>query len=177
MWVNMKFKDAQDNLIKEIGEYKQIETEIAGLKIKTRSLTDASDTRVYECLPGLSEEQARKYDKKPGKSFHFVLNDIITRDTRIPPKGFNNAAFSERGCAPVGVEYADGQYWDDSTFTLPENCARVEASLIYEPVTMEYVRFLTEENRTDDLGKTLLNVWRNAGDATAAVIATVTGSP
>jgi hypothetical protein len=177
MWVNMKFLDAQGKIIKEIGEYKQIETEISGIKITPRSLTDASDTRVYECLPGLSDEQARKYNKKPGKSFHFVLNDIIIRDTRIPPKGFNNAAFAERGCTPVGIDYADGQYWDDITFALPENCSLVEASLIYEPVTMEYIKFLAEENRTDDQGKTLLNVWLNAGDTTAAVIATVTASP
>lgn len=173
MWVNIRFLDTKGEIIKEIGEYKQIDTEIDGIKIKARSLTDASSTRVYECLPGLSDEQARKYDKKPGKSFHFVLNDIITRDTRIPPKGFNNAAFAERGCAPVGIEYADGQYWDDITFKLPDNCAQVEAALIYEPVTMEYIKFLVEENRTDDLGKTLLNVWRNASDETAFVIGTV----
>jgi len=172
MWVNMKFKNARGEIIKEIGDYKQIEVEIAGRKIKTGSLTDASDTQVYECLPGLSDEQAIKYDKKPGKSFHFVLNDIITRDTRIPPKGFNNEAFAERGCALIGIEYADGQHWDDISFELPEACASVEASLIYEPVTMEYIKFLAEENQTDDLGKILLNAWQNVGDEKASVIAT-----
>jgi hypothetical protein len=177
MWVNVKFLDAEGAIIKEIGEYKMIETEIAGTKITARSLTDASETRVYECLPGLSDEQAAKYGKTPGKSFHFVLNDTIMRDTRIPPKGFNNAAFAERGCAPVGIEYADGQYWDDITFKLPEGCTAVEASLIYEPVTMEYIRFLVEENQTDGTGKTLLNAWRNVGDTTAAVIATVKAAP
>lgn len=175
MWVNVKFMDADGKLIKEIGEYAQVVTEISGSKITCRSLTDAADTMVYECLPGMSDKQAKKYEKKPGKSFHFVLNDIITRDTRIPPKGFDNDRFAERGCAPVGIEYDDGQYWHDIAFRLPDKCKSVEASLIYEPVIMEYVKFLVEENRTDSSGSTLLKVWRAAGDGTAIVIASATG--
>jgi len=176
MWVNVKFLDADGEVIEEIGEYKQAETEIAGSIMKLRTLTDAADTRVYECLPGLSNEQAEKYGKEPGKSFHFVLNDIITHDSRIPPKGFSNTAFAERGCAPVGVEYADGQFWDDVSFKLPDSCESVEASLIYEPVSIEYVKFLAEENRTDDWGIILLNAWRKAGDDTAIIIATTKAS-
>lgn len=177
MWVNMKFMGANGKLIKEIGAYKPVEVEIAGTKLTARTLTDALETRVYECLPGLSGEQARKYGKQPGKSFHFVLNDIITKDSRIPPKGFNNKAFAGRGAAPVGIEYTDGQYWDDVVFDLPEQCTSVKAALIYEPVTMEYIKFLAEENRTDDSGKNLLNAWRNVGEETAVIIATATATP
>jgi hypothetical protein len=173
MWVNMKCMDTHGNIIKQIGEYKLIEAEIAGVKTLARSLMDGEDTRIYECLPGLSPEQAEKYGKSPGKSFHFVLNDLIVKDTRIPPKGFDNKAFAERGCSPVGIDYADGQYWDEVRFPLPENCVRVEASLIYEPVSLDYIRFLVEENRTDDWGMKLLDVWRRAGDNTAIVVATV----
>ncbi len=176
MWVNMKFMDAAGTVVKEIGQYRPVETEVANQKINARTLVDAEATRVYECLPGLSAGQAEKYGKEPGKSFHFVLNDIITKDSRIPPKGFSNAAFTERGCEPVGVEYADGQYWDEVTFELPGNCACVEAALIYEPVSFDYIKFLVEENKTDGHGNVLLNAWQKAGDATAAVIATAKAS-
>jgi hypothetical protein len=177
MWINMKFMDAEGVLLKEIGEYQLVEAEVGSQTVKARILADADKTRVYECLPGLSEKQAAEYGKAPGKSFHFVLNDIITKDSRIPPKGFNNAAFAERGCAPVGVVYTDGQYWDDVRFELPENCASVEAALIYEPVSFDYIKFLVEENKTDDHGNVLLRAWQKVGDTTAAVIATAKASP
>ncbi|HEY5652903.1 MAG TPA: hypothetical protein VIR63_00845, partial [Pontiella sp.] len=172
MWVQVNFLNATGESIRKIGEYGWVEAEISGQKIKARSLTDADQTRVYECLPGMSAERASEYGKEPGKSFHFVLNDIIVKDSRIPPKGFSNEAFAQRGCAPVGVSYDDGQYWDDVEFAIPEGCASVEVSLIYEPVSMEYIKFLVEENRTDNSGTVLLNAWKKVRDETSAVIAT-----
>jgi hypothetical protein len=173
MWINIRFRNASGRIIKEIGEYKLIDVQIADKSLKARSLLDADKTRVYECLPGLSKKQAKKFNLKHGKSFHFALNDTITFDNRIPPKGFNNKAFMARGCQPVGTRYEDGQYWDDITFKLPKKCTSIEAELIYEPVTMEYIRFLVEENRSDDWGKKLLTAWQNAGDDTAQVIASI----
>ena len=92
-------------------------------------------------------------------SFHFVLNDIIAKDNRIPPKGFNNDAFKEHLCEPVGAVYADGQYWDDIEFKLPDGCAKVEVQLMYQSASWEYIKFLAEENKTDDWGKKLYDAW------------------
>ena len=78
---------------------------------------------------GLSKAQAGKFNKPEGKSFHFVLNDITVKDNRIPPRGFTRAAFASRLCAPVGAEYADGQYWDDLEFPMPAGTDRVEVRL------------------------------------------------
>ena len=176
MWVHVRFLDKAGKVLKEVGQYEEAEMTIAGEAIRARTLVHPDKTRVYEGLPGMSIEQAKKHNKKPGKSFHFVLNDVITFDNRIPPKGFENAAFASRNCQPVGVTYADGQYWDDMPLELPEGCKQVEAELIFEPVTADYIKFLVEENRTDDWGRKLLKVWKEAGDKTAEIIAEVTAA-
>ena len=44
-----------------------------------------------------------------------MLNNVVVKDNRIPPRGFTNAAFEAFDGAPVGATYADGQYWDDVT--------------------------------------------------------------
>ena len=95
MWVNVKFYNSSGKLLKEIGKYGNKKDTIVGKTIEAPTLLDPEQTRVYECLPAISEAQAKKFGKKPGKSFHFVLNDIIAKDNRIPPKGFNNSAFKE----------------------------------------------------------------------------------
>jgi len=155
IWVNVKFLDSSGKLLKEIGKYGPKEDRVFGKPVAAPTLLDPEQTRVYECLPAISEAQARKYGKKPGKSFHFVLNDIIEKDNRIPPEGFNNAAFAEHLSAPVGAVYADGQHWDDMELEPPAGCARIVANLMYQSVSWEYMKFLAEENRTDDWGKRL----------------------
>ena len=70
-------------------------------------MSEPEETRVYECLPGMSPQRAAQYGKRPGKSFHFVLNDVTVKDNRIPPQGFSRAAFAEHLCLPVGAEYRD----------------------------------------------------------------------
>ena len=174
MWVNVKFYDAGGAVIKEIGEYSSIETKIFGKPVAAPTIIDPDKTTVYECLPGISTQQAEKFNKTPGKSFHFVLNDIIVKDNRIPPEGFNNAAFKEHLSAPVGVTYEDGQYWDDVELELPEACVKLEASLMYQSASWEYIKFLAEENRTNDWGKRLYEAWEQTGQCQPVIMGTVT---
>ena len=112
----------------------------------------------------------------PGRRFFFVVNDIIAKDNRIPPKGFKNAAFAERHCQPVGAKYADGQHWDDVELQLPEGTTRVEVRLMYQSVSAEYVKFFVEENKTDDWGRRVYDVWARTGHCPPEVIAEVTGA-
>ena len=111
----------------------------------------------------MSPKQAAKYKKQPGPSLHFALNDITVKDNRIPPEGFLNAAFEEHQAAPVGATYADGQNWDEMTLTVPAGTMRVEARLYYQSVSWEYLRFLVEENRTDEWSKHLYGAWQDTG--------------
>ncbi|RMF85713.1 MAG: hypothetical protein D6744_00960 [Planctomycetota bacterium] len=171
MWVRMRFLGADGGLIAELGRYGERDDTIFGKPVRVPTLLDADATRIYECLPGMSAERAAAFGKQPGPSFHFVLNDVIVKDNRIPPVGFANAAFAEHQCAPVGATYADGQHWDDVEFDVPAGAARVEAHLVYQSVSWEYIKFLAEENRTDDWGRRLYEAWRKTGMCPPEVIA------
>ncbi len=163
MWVNVRFFDRDAKLLGQVGAYDEKEDTLAGKKVKVPTLLDPEKTRVYENLPGISHEQAEKYKQPPGASFHFVLNDIITKDNRIPPRGFKQAAFASHLSAPVGAEYADGQYWDTMEFKAPPGTERVEARLMYQSVSWEYLKFLVEENRSDTWGRQLYEAWEQTG--------------
>jgi hypothetical protein len=173
MWVNTKFFDAAGNIIKETGKYDQIQDTIFGKTVTVPTIIEPEETTVYECLPGMSTEQAKKYNKTPGKSFHFVLNDIITKDNRIPPEGFNNAAFKEHLSAPVGAAYADGQYWDDIEYDMPEKSVKIEVRLMYQSASWEYIKFLAEENRANDWGKRLYEAWNQTGKCQPVMMASI----
>lgn len=175
MWVQTSFLDGAGAVLKEVGRYGEKQDTLHGEPVTVPTLLDEQDTRVYECLPGISSEQAGKFDKEPGKSFHFVINDMIVKDNRIPPEGFNNQAFSEHLCQPVGATYADGQYWDDVEFTLPEGTASVRVRLMYQSVSWEYIKFLAETNQTDDAGQRLYDVWTQTGYCEPTVMAEVVG--
>lgn len=159
MWVNVRFLNSEEKIIKEIGKYGSKEDTFSGRTINVPTLLDPENTRIYECLPAISEEQAKKYNKQPGKSFHFVLNDIIAKDNRIPPRGFKNEPFKEHLSAPVDAVYEDGQYWDDVELDVPNDCKMIVVNLLYQSVSWEYLKFLGEENKTDDSGKRLLEAW------------------
>jgi hypothetical protein len=171
MWLNVQFLDASGTTINEVGRYGEKKDRLAGETVSVPTLLDADDTRVYECLPGISEAQAKRHDKEPGKSFHFILNDMIVKDNRIPPKGLRNGAFAEHLCQPVGATYEDGQHWDEIEYDLPTGAVEVVVRLMYQSVSWEYVRFLVEQNKTDDWGKRLYQAWRQTGQCPPEVIA------
>ncbi|MBN1973136.1 MAG: hypothetical protein JW787_05825 [Sedimentisphaerales bacterium] len=173
MWVNVKFFNAKGDILKEIGKYGLKEDTIFDKKVNVPTLLDPEQTRVYECLPAISESQAEKYNKNPGKSFHFVLNDIIAKDNRIPPKGFKNDLFKEHLSEPVGTIYKDGQYWDDVELDVPADCKKIIVNLVYQSVSWEYLKFLAEENKTDDSGRRLFEAWDKTNKCEPISIATL----
>jgi hypothetical protein len=173
MWLNARFLDGDSKLIQERGGYGEIQATVRGTAVVAPTLTD-TNTRIYECKPGISEAQAQKFHLSPGPSFHFVLNDVITKDNRIPPRGYRKAEFEKHLAAPVGADYADGQYWDLVEFELPHGTRRVEVRLMYQSVSWEYMKFLVEENHTDDWGKKLYEAWRTTGKCPPEEIASVT---
>ncbi len=176
MWINLRFLDDAGKLLGEIGRYGETNALLGGTKVKVPTLLDPERTRVYECKPGLSKAQAEKFKKAEGPSFHFVLNDITVKDNRIPPRGFKRAAFAEHLCAPVGADYADGQHWDAAEFPVPAGTRRVEARLMYQSVSWEYLKFLHEENRTDQWGADLSEAWENTGRCPPEVMASISGA-
>ena len=171
MWVNVRFLDRHDEILTEIGEYGEATDVLSGETVSVSTLLNPSECRLYESKPGLSDEQAKKHGKKPGASFHFVLNDVITKDNRIPPRGFTNASYAKHLCAPVGAEYEDGQYWDEFELAVPDETVSAVVRLMYQSVSWEYIKFLAEENRSDNWGTRLYSAWQQTGRCPPEVIA------
>ncbi|MEO0649274.1 MAG: multiheme c-type cytochrome, partial [Planctomycetota bacterium] len=90
MWLNVRFFDASGALVDERGFY---DTATADLS--------TSDTKVYEMELGLDDAMSVATGLPAEKSFHFVLNNKIFKDNRIPPRGFTNAAFEAVQAQPV----------------------------------------------------------------------------
>jgi len=156
MWVNVRFFDRNSKLVGELGQYD--ESGQAGRP----ALLEPEKTRVYECKPALSTAQAATYKKQPGPSFHFILNDVIAKDNRIPPRGYRQRAFAEHLAAPVAADYADGQYWDEMDFAVPADTAKVEVRLMYQSLSPEYIDFLSEDD-PDPWGGKLHQAWEATG--------------
>ena len=121
----------------------------------TGVLTEDADVKIYETHPGLSPGLASALGLTAGKSFHFVLNDTIYSDNRIPPRGFTNANFETIQSPPVAYSYADSQYWDTTLYELPSTSEMVEVFVYYQSTSKEFIEFLRDENTTNTLGQDL----------------------
>jgi hypothetical protein len=119
---------------------------------------------------GISPEVAALAGVEPGRSFHFVLNNMRLKDTRIPPRGFANAAFDGE---PVGASYADGQYWDDVVYPVGRDATRAEVTLYYQTASREYVEFLRDENVTTSAGGILYDLWEQVDRSTPVAMASL----
>lgn len=172
IWLNVKAYDIGGTLVYESGAY----------DFDTGVLTHDEDAKVYHIEPGTSTRLGSLLGIPDGPSFHFVLNDTVYLDNRIPPRGFTNAAFTSVQSPPVGYAYEDGQYWDDTHYDLPFTAETVDVTLYYQSISKEYVEFLRDENRTNDYGQQLHDAWVAQGRAapvamaTASLALTVTGA-
>ena len=141
MWLNLKAYDANRQLIYESGVYSPTSGQLA---------RDA-DIKVYEVKQGLTPELAALLLKPAGESFHFLLNNSVIKDNRIPPRGYTQALYNRPGLRPVGAVYADGQYWDDTHYRLPLDTARLLVTLYYQTSSKEYIDFLRKNGGVDGL--------------------------
>lgn len=162
MWIHLQAFNGTGTLIYESGRYNA-----------ATAVLEREGTRIYEAELGMSPAFAGTIGLDSGPSFHFALNDSIYKDTRIPARGFTNAAYDAFGGKPVdpdhigaGPRYADGQYWDTATYALPAETRRVIANLYYQTASLEYVTFLRDENTTNDAGDILYDAWAANGKST-----------
>ncbi|QKK03408.1 MAG: hypothetical protein HND55_12505 [Pseudomonadota bacterium] len=151
-WLNVRVFNASDELLIEYGGYDPLQAEL-----------DTEWTMVYEMVVGLSEDAAAVTGLAPGPTGHMALADTIVKDTRIPPRGFDRSDFELGGAPVVGRDYADGQYWDDVYFRLPDGADRVEVTAWYQTATRQYIEELRDNNISDDWGDTLYALWQESG--------------
>ncbi|MBU6413043.1 MAG: cytochrome c family protein [Planctomycetes bacterium] len=161
MWINVQFLDGQDQIIAERGAY----------DILTAELT-TGDTKVYEAHHGLDAYMAAQTGKPVGESFHHVLNNKIYKDNRIPPRGFTNANFAAINASPVGATYADGQHWDDTSYSLPAGAVKARVNVYYQTTSKEYIEFLRDMNTTNTAGQIAYDQWALTGKSEPALMDT-----
>ncbi len=163
MWINVQFFDEDDSLLGERGAYNLLTADL-----------DVDNTAVFEIHLGLDAITAAATGLPEGVSFHFVLNNKVYKDNRIPPRGFTNAGYEEFGGAPVNTTYADGQYWSDTPYALPIGAASATVNLYYQTSAKDYIEFLRDENHTNDWGQRLHDLWQVHGMSEPVLMASHT---
>jgi hypothetical protein len=120
------------------------------------------------------------------ETFHFVLNNKVAKDNRIPPYGFAYDEARRRNALPVpagqyGSPASGGtyQYWDELALNPPAGAAYADIKLLYQPTSWEYVQFLYLANTGQNAflaneGVNLLNAWLATGQAEPHVMASAT---
>jgi hypothetical protein len=149
VWLNVRFYDRMLNLLKESGDYDP----------STGVLTHDDELKLYEIKPGLDEITAPLVGEPEGPSFHFVMNNEIYKDNRIPPRGFTNAAYEDFGGGHRDYSYPDGQYWDVTSYAIPEGAVWAAVALYYQSTSKEFIEFLRDENFTNTKGEEIFDLW------------------
>ncbi len=147
MWLNVVAVDDGMNDVFESGAY----------DVATAVLTEDAQIKIYESLQGIWNDSNQTCEVEDGsnqKMFHFVLNNCIKKDNRIPPLGFRGGNDIE--LQPVGIVYPpDPQNsdqlvnYDVTRYTIPVAGAQfpvtVSATLKYQTASKEYIDFLDAE--------------------------------
>ncbi len=153
MWLNLQVHDAGGALVFESAAY----------DAANGVLTADPQARVYETLQGIwnaGSGRCEVADADGDPMFHFVLNDCIAKDNRIPPLGFAPATADDpNGYAvrPVGTTYPETapgsgvlvNYYT-ATYAVPVPAGTVgpltaTARLYYQTASRDYVEFLRDE--------------------------------
>ena len=162
IWIQLQAYDSNGNMVYESGAYDP----------ETAVLTQTG-TKIYEIKLGMAQnvlDATGLSNYEDGSSFHFVLNNNVVKDNRIPPRGFTNANFEAIQSPVVGYQYADKQYGDNTSYSLPSGTERVVARLLYQTVSKEYIEFLRDENITNDAGNILYQLWSDNGKSAPVVM-------
>ncbi|MEJ2303426.1 MAG: fibronectin type III domain-containing protein [Anaerolineales bacterium] len=213
MWLNVKWYDSGDALLREDGKY-DVVASVNGTPVKSIVNLADPNTKIYEAHYGMTQEWASQllglgyssdlplsFDRTSGavnytlgqlaaqqsgtdhETFHFVLNNTVVKDNRIPTYGMTYEEARKRNALPVpatqyGNPTAGGtyNYWDTIALNPPAGAAYAEIKLLYQPTSWEYIQFLYLANNGQnaflaDEGVNLLNAWLNTGMAEPFVMA------
>jgi hypothetical protein len=152
MWLNVQVRDAANQLVAESGAY----------DAATATLTEDVQSRVYEVLQGIWNPgtQSCQVEEGGAKKFHFVLNNCVAKDNRIPPIGFRPKSADDPDgleVPPVAATYpetAPGSgvlvNFDQVTYTFGVPAGTVgpltaTATLHHQVASREYIEFLRDE--------------------------------
>jgi hypothetical protein len=118
------------------------------------------------------------------ETFHFVLNNQVVKDNRIPPYGMDYDEAEQRNILPVPADqYGDpgpgGSYrhWGEVALNPPPGADHATIQLLYQPTSWEYIQFLDLANTgavafLAEEGRNLRDAWLATGMAEPRVMAT-----
>jgi hypothetical protein len=212
MWLNVKWFDSTNKLISESGKY-DVVASVNGTPVKsivdidTARIYEAHYGMTQEWanqLLGLghSPSMPLSFDRVTGnvsytlgqlaaqlagssyETFHFVLNNTVLKDNRIPTYGMSYEIARQRNALPVPANRYptdNGRYrhYDEMTLAPPSGAVRAEIRLLYQPTSWEYIQFLYRANNRSvaflaNEGDKLLESWLNTGMAEPYVMASTT---
>jgi len=145
MWLNVIATDNNGATIFESGAYDS----------NTAILTETG-TKIYESKPGIWDGNSCKTEENGNPMFHFVLNNCVAKDNRIPPLGFTGGNDIE--LKPVGITYPTRPgypnqtvNYDDTNYSIviPNGTPlpiTVTATLKYQTASNDYINFLDSES-------------------------------
>jgi hypothetical protein len=145
---------------------------LGGYDASTGTIEGEGETHVYQARHGRWDGERAVADH------HLALHDVIVEDTRIPPRGF----VADATTMPVGaIDYDDGEgglrHFDEVELQgtipagLPAGPGVLRATLFYQSMTREHVEFLAAENRTDERGTALADIYEATDGAPPIAIA------
>jgi len=119
------------------------------------------------------------------ETFHFVINNTVIKDNRIPPYGMDSETARQRNCLPVPAsQYGGGVvgsylHYDQILLNPPTGAVSADIELLYQPTSWEYVQFLDLANDGSVAflaaeGANFLDAWLNTGMAAPYVMASAT---
>ncbi|MBX3463652.1 MAG: hypothetical protein KF830_10800 [Planctomycetes bacterium] len=213
MWLRTRWRDELGNLLREDGAYTSFTANVNGTPYTVNSITDpnariyqakpgiSQDWALQLLLMGVSPTLPLRFDPVTGAvtltlaqlaaappgtevdTFHFVLNNRLLSDTRIPPYGFSRDAAELRNALPVPASQygnpAPGgtyQHFDDVALSPPAGATRADVELLYQTSSWEYIQFLLLANPGTSAflataGSDLFDAWRNTGQSAPEVMA------
>jgi len=107
-------------------------------------------------------------------TFHFALNNYVTKDNRIPPYQMSYDEAKKRNALPnpetqFGDPGAGGVYdhWDTVDLNPPVNAVSATIELLYQGTSWEYIQFLKLANNGQNAflgnqGDAMMDAWLNA---------------
>jgi hypothetical protein len=147
--------------------------------------TGTVDCTLQQLADGLCSTAHPDY----AETFHFVLNNKVAKDNRIPPYGMDYEEARKRNALPVpATQYNGGpgktyDYFDTFALNAPQGAASATIDLVYQPTSWEYIQFLHLANNGQNAflaneGVYMLEAWLNNGMAAPHLMASVTwGTP
>ncbi len=120
------------------------------------------------------------------ETFHFVLNNIVVKDNRIPPYKMSYDKARERNALPVPPGQYNGgstgstyDHFDEIILNPPAGAKYATIDLLYQPTSWEYIQFLHLANDLSnpflaDEGQALLDAWLAKGMAEPYIMVSTT---